>query len=195
MTKFFNLTPGTDTFTGIAGDYNAFQLDSTTLQSTDTVTGGAAGSFFDVIVLTGPGTIAGSQFAGVTNVEQINLSSGGNNVSLTNGLVAGTSTGVFTIIDNGGDDTVNASAVSTRTIVFYAAGGADAFTGGGGNDSFVFVTTDPTSADTVQGGAGTDNLYFSTAGTVAASAFTNVSGIEGIGLSSGGNNITLTNSL
>jgi VCBS repeat-containing protein len=195
MTHFFNLTPGTDNFTGVSNDYNAFQLDATTLQSTDTVTGGATGSFFDVILVTAAGTITASQFAGVTNIEQINLSSAGGNISLSNGLVAGTSTGFFTILDGGGNDTVNASAVSTKPVVFYAAGGADAFTGGGGNDSFVFATTDLTSADTVQGGGGTDNLYFSTAGTVAASAFTNVSGIEGIGLSSLGNNITLTNSL
>jgi VCBS repeat-containing protein len=195
MTHFFNLTPGTDNFTGVTNDYNAFQLDAATLQSTDTVTGAATGSFFDVIVVFAAGTITGSQFAGVTNIEQINLSSGGNNVSLTNGLVAGTSFGYFAVLDGGGNDTVNASAVSTKPIVFYAAAGADTFIGGGGNDSFVYATADLTSADTIQGGAGTDNLYFSTAGTVAASAFTNVTGIEGIGLNSGGNNVTLTNAL
>src|SRR5947209_19792309 len=137
MTHFFNLTPGTDNLTGVSNDYNAFQLDAATLQSTDTVTGGATGSFFDVILVTAAGTIAASQFAGVTNIEQLNLSSAGSNVSLSNGLVAGTSTGFFTILDGGGNDTVNAGAVSTTAIVFYAAGGADAFTGGGGNDSFV----------------------------------------------------------
>ena len=35
MTHFVSLTPGTDTFTGVTNDYNAFQLDATTLQSTD----------------------------------------------------------------------------------------------------------------------------------------------------------------
>ncbi|WP_375412919.1 VCBS domain-containing protein [uncultured Bradyrhizobium sp.] len=195
MTHFFNLTPGTDTFTGVSDDYNAFQLDAATLQSTDTVTGGATGSFFDVILVTAAGTITASQFSGVTNIEQINLSSGGNDVSLSNGLVAGTSTGFFTILDGGGDDTVNASAVSSKSIVFYAAAGADSFTGGGGNDSLVFATADLTSADTIDGGAGIDNLYLSTVGVVAASAFTHVTGIEGIGLNSGGNDVTLTNAL
>src|ERR1044072_1932325 len=146
MTNFFNLTPGTDNFTGLPGDYNAFQLDALTLQAPDTVTGGATGSFFDVILVTAAGTITASQFAGVTNIEQLNLSSSGGNITLSNGLVAGTSTGFFTILDGGGDDTVNASAVSTKPIVFYAAGGADAFTGGGGNDSFVFATSDLSSA-------------------------------------------------
>jgi VCBS repeat-containing protein len=195
MTHFFNLTPGIDTFTGVAGDYNAFQLTPATLQSGDTVTGGATGSFFDVLVVTATGTIAGSQFTGVTNIEQLNLFSGGNNVTLTNGLVAGTSTGFFTVLDGGGNDTIDASAVGTKPIVFYAAGGSDTFKGGGGNDAIVIAAANLTSADTIQGGAGIDNLYFSTAGTVAAAAFTNVSGIEGIGLSSLGNNITLTNAM
>ena len=195
MTHFFNLTPGTDTLTGLPDDYNAFSLDAATLQSTDTVTGGAAGGFFDVILVTAAGTLTTSQFSGVTNIEQINLSSAGNNVSLTNGLVAGTSTGFFTVLDGGGDDTVNAGAVSTKPIVFYAAAGADTFIGGGGNDAVVFAAADLTSADTIQGGAGIDNLFFSTAGTVAATALNNVTGIEGIGLSSGGNNVTLTTAL
>src|SRR3954467_5601545 len=99
MTKFFNLTPGTDNFTGLPGDYNAFQLDAATLQSTDTVTGGATGSFYDVILVTAAGTITASQFAGVTNMEQLNLSSGGGNITLSNGLVAVPTTGFFPILD------------------------------------------------------------------------------------------------
>jgi VCBS repeat-containing protein len=195
VTHFFNLTPGTDNLTGLPDDYNAFQLTPSTLQSVDTVTGGAAGSFYDVLVVTAAGTILGSQFSGVTNVEQFNLFSGGNNVTLTNGLVAGSSLGFFAILDGGGNDTVDASAVSTTPMVFYAAGGSDTLKGGGGNDAIVIAAANLTSADTIQGGAGIDNLYFSTAGTVAASAFTNVSGIEGIGLSSLGNSVTLTNAM
>jgi len=195
VTHFFNLTPGTDNLTGLPDDYNAFQLTPATLQSGDTVTGGAAGTFYDVLVVTAAGTILSSQFANVTNIEQLNLFSGGNNVSLTNGLVAGTSTGSFAILDGGGNDTIDASAVSAKPVVFYAAGGSDTFKGGSGNDAIVIAAADLTSADTIQGGAGIDNLYFSTAGTVAASAFTNVSGIEGIGLSSLGNSIALLNSM
>src|SRR3954463_9657057 len=108
MTQFYNLTPGVDTFTGVAGDYNAFQLDPSTLQSTDTVTGGATGSFVDLIIVTAGGTILASQFTGVSNIEQLYLSSAGNNVTLTNGLVAGSSLGYFAVADGGGDDTVDA---------------------------------------------------------------------------------------
>ena len=60
MTRFFNLTPGLDDLTGLPGDYNAFQLAPTTLQSTDTVTGGSTGGFFDLILLTAGGTILGA---------------------------------------------------------------------------------------------------------------------------------------
>ena len=35
--------------------------------------------------------MSASQFAGVTNVEEFDLSASGNSVTLTNGMVAGTS--------------------------------------------------------------------------------------------------------
>jgi hypothetical protein len=195
VTHFFTLTPGTDNFTGLSGDYNEFHFTPSTLQSTDTITGGAAGSFLDILVATAGGTISSAQFSGVSLVEQLNLSDGGNDVTLRNSMVAGSSAGYFAVVDGGGNDTVDASTVSTTPIVFFAAAGSDTFKGGGGNDAVSIAPANLTSADTFQGGAGIDNLYFSTAGTVADSAFTNVSGIEGVGLSSGGNNITLTNGL
>ena len=195
MTHFFTLTPGTDTFTGVAGDYNAFQFTPATLQSTDTITGGATGSFLDILLATAGGTILSSQFQGVTNVEQLNLSSGGNNVTLSNSVVAGSSVGYFAIVDGGGNDTVDATPITATPIVFFAGAGGDTFKGGGGNDAVFIAPTDLTSADTFQGGAGADNLYLNAGGTVAAAAFTNVTGFEGLGLSSLGNNVTLTNGM
>jgi VCBS repeat-containing protein len=189
------LTPGTDNFTGLADDFNQFQFTPSTLQSTDTVTGGAAGSFLDILVATAGGTISSAQFQGVTLVEQLNLSSGGNNVTLNNGLVAGTSVGYFAVVDGGGNDTVDASTISTKPIVFFAGAGSDTFKGGGGNDAVFIAPTDLTSADIFQGGPGADNLYLNAAGTVSASAFANVTQFEGLSLSSGGNTVTLTNGL
>ncbi len=195
MTHFFTLTPGIDNFTGLADDFNLFQFTPSTLQSTDTITGGASGSFLDILVATAGGTIASSQFQGVTLVEQLNLSSGGNNVTLTNSLVAGSSVGYFAVVDGGGNDTVDATAITTKPIVFFAGAGSDTFKGGGGNDAVFIAPTNLTSADTFQGGPGADNLYLNAAGTVSASAFTNVSGFEGLSLSSFGNTVTLTNGL
>ena len=139
------------------------------------------------------GTIGAAQFAGVTNIEQLFLSSGGNNVTLTNGLVAGTSIGVFAVIDGGGSDVIDASAITATPIVYYAGAGADTFIGGQGNDAVFFAPANLSSADTIQGGTGIDAFSFNAAGTVAASAFTNVTGFEILNLSSAGNNVTLNN--
>src|ERR1700712_1664988 len=99
----FTLTSGVDTFTGIPGQRNNFFFVPADLQPTDTITGGATGGFVDVLAVTAGGTITASQFAGVTNVEELDLSASGNSVALTNGLVAGSSTGQFTVLDGGGD--------------------------------------------------------------------------------------------
>ena len=48
----FTLTAGVDTFTGTAGQQNTFLFTPTTLQSTDTITGGATGGFIDVLSVT-----------------------------------------------------------------------------------------------------------------------------------------------
>jgi hypothetical protein len=53
----FTLTPGTDNFPGLAGDDNFFDFTSADLQSTDTITGGATGSFIETLRITAAGTI------------------------------------------------------------------------------------------------------------------------------------------
>ena len=193
MTNIRTLTAGVDNFLGVPGDNNVFQFTPSTLQATDTVTGAATGGFFDVMVATASGTIAAAQFTGVTNIEQLFLSTGGNNVTLTNGLVAGSSFGSFVVIDNGGSDVIDASAVSSTPIVYYAGAGADTFIGGQGNDAVFFAPANLSSADTIQGGTGIDAFSFNAAGTAAASAFTSVTGFEILNLSSAGNNVTLNN--
>jgi len=117
MANVQQLTAGLDNLNGIAGDYNIFQLTPATLQATDTVTGGAASPFVDNLEVTATGTLAAAQFQGVTGVEQLILSSAGNDVTLTNGLVAGTSTGNFRVEGGAGDDTVDASAITNFTPV------------------------------------------------------------------------------
>src|SRR4051812_16735553 len=195
MANVPQLTAGLDNLNGIAGDYNIFQSPAT-LQSTDTVTGGAASPFVDNLEVTATGTLAAAQFQGVTGVEQLILSSAGNNVTLTNALVAGTSTGNFRVEGGAGDDTVDASFITNFTPVSFIAGtGNDSFKGGNGRSDSVFAANALTSADTVVGGAAADFLYFLTAGAVAVDAFANVSAIEGIVFDSGGNSVTLTDSL
>jgi hypothetical protein len=194
VTHFFSLTPGKDDVAGLSDNYNAFQLTPATLQSTDTIVGAAAGGFIDLVVVTAPGTISAAQFSGVTNIEELELSHGGSNVTLTDGLVAGTSIGYFAIADSDSNDTVDASAVGAMPIVFFSGGG-DSFSGGHGNDALVIASADLTATETIQAGAGIDNLYLTTSGTVSASAFAHVSGIEGLVLANGINNVTLTGGL
>ena len=43
-------------------------------------------------------------------------------MTLTSGLVGGTSTGLFTVIDGGGDDTVDASGVTNNTAIISGGG-------------------------------------------------------------------------
>ena len=69
MTNIRTLTAGVDNFLGVPGDNNVFQFTPSTLQGTDTITGGGAGGFFDVMVAQAAGTIGAAQFAGVTIAE------------------------------------------------------------------------------------------------------------------------------
>jgi len=194
----FNLTAGTDNFTGNPGEYNVFNFTPSTLAATDTLTGGATGAFVDVLVLTAGGTVTAAQFAGVTNIEQLNLAAAGNSVTLTNGLVAGSSIAgpVFSVIAGAGVDNVNASGVTNGVrIAFRGSGGNDTFIGGTAADLFLFAPTDLTVGNTITGGLGIDTIQLLAGGVVAANAFTNVSGIEVLGLSHAGNTVTLTNAL
>src|SRR3954447_24524074 len=192
----FTLTAGIDTFTGPPGQRNTFFFTTSTLQSTDAITGGATGGFIDVLSLTAGGAIGAGQFAGVTNVEELDLAVAGNSVTLTNGLVAGSSTGQFTIVDGGGDDVVDGSAVSnTVGLVFQAGAGNDTLKGGSGNDIFFIAPADLNSNDTFVGGSGVDTIWFTAGGVVPASAFANASGIEALVLGGAGNTVTLSNQL
>jgi Ca2+-binding RTX toxin-like protein len=192
----FTLTAGVDTFTGTPGQRNTFFFTASTLQSTDSITGGATGGFIDVLSVTAGGAIAASQFAGVTNVEELDLAAAGNSITLTNGLVAGSSTGQFTIVDGGGTDNVDGSAISNGMgLVFQVGGGDDTLKGGSGNDIFFIAPADLNSNDTFVGGSGVDTIWFTAGGGVPASAFTNASGIEALVLGGAGNTVTLSNQL
>jgi hypothetical protein len=143
----FTLTPGIDTFTGQAHLDNLFDFTSATLQSTDTITGGATGGFSDVMRMTPAGTIDASQFSGVTNMEELRLSTGTHNVTLANGLVANSSNGYFAVRDGTGDDTVDGSAITNTSIAFFGNGGGDdTFKGGNSDDNFLFGVASLTSA-------------------------------------------------
>ena len=185
----FVLTAGIDNFVGPAGENNIFNFTPTTLQATDTLTGNTTAGFLDTLQLTAGGTVAAAQFAGVTNTDRLVLNSAGNVVALTNGLVAGANGNFFAVTNSGGNDTVDASAVTNGvTIEFNIGAGNDTYISGIGSDRFVFNSMADLSGDTLTGGAGLDRLVFTAPGTIAAGAFSNVTGIDLIQLSSLGNN-------
>jgi len=163
------------------------------LTAADTVQGGSG---IETVDFANAGAVSAADFANVTNIEGLVLNAGGSDVTLTNSLVAGTSTGFFWILGGAGSDTVDASAISNGTAVSFIAGsGADTFKGGNGRNDSVFAADELTSADTVTGGSAIDTLYFSTPGEIALTAFANATNIEALGLDPGGNKVTLTDSL
>ena len=123
----FILTLGIDTFTGNAGEDNFFSFTPSTLQSTDTITGGATGGFQDHLVITAAGAFTANQFDGVTNVEHLILSrTGGSTVALKNSIVAGTSFGgTFIVEDGAGNGTVDAKGSTMASGSVRASGGTD----------------------------------------------------------------------
>ena len=157
------------------------------LTAANTVQGGSG---IETVDFATAGAVSAADFANVTNIEGLVLNAGGSDVTLTNSLVAGTSTGFFWILGGAGSDTVDASAISNTPGAAPMPSRAET------------VATIPclrrtklTSADTVTGGSAIDTLYFLTPGEVAATAFANVTNIEGLGLDPGGNTVTLTDSL
>ena len=192
----FVLTPGVDNFVGPAGEDNVFDFTPTTLQATDTVTGNTTAGFRDTLQLTAGGSVTAALFAGVTNADRLILSSAGNLVVLTNGLVAGANGGFFSVFDSGGNDTVDAIGVTNGvSLLFNIGAGDDIYIGGFGNDHFIFNAMADLSGDLLAGSFGLDRLVFTAPGTLAAGALSNVTGIDLIQLSNGRDDITITSAL
>src|SRR3954470_1650115 len=193
---YFTLSRGPDTFTPATGvpsnESNLFEISQDTLQGTDTVTGGAAGGFIDSLVVAPGSTFAAAQFGGVTNIEQLVV--GGDNVTLLQSAVQGSSLGYFVVSSAGGNNVVDGSGVSSQ-LVFNAGPGNDVFKGGSGNDTFQFSPSRLDSNDIVQGGAGFDILFISSPGMMIAPQFSGVSGIDELSLVNGANNVTLLQSM
>jgi Ca2+-binding RTX toxin-like protein len=191
-TVIFYAGTGTDTLKGGAGSDSFVFTGAADLTSADTVTGGSG---IDSLLFVNGGTVASTGFANVSGVELLALSTAGNNVTLTNNLVASSSIGAFVVATQGGSNVVDASGVTNGVslISLDGANSADTIKGGSGSDAFLFAVGDLTSADVLQGGGGTDAIYLTGSGTVAASAFTNVSGVEELVFLGGDTNVTLNN--
>jgi hypothetical protein len=95
----FTLTAQVDHFFSVPNENNDFYFTPGTLQAADTITGLAAGSFIDTAIVTETGTITAAQFAGLTNLDALILAAAGNDVALSDSLVANSSRGYFTVTE------------------------------------------------------------------------------------------------
>ena len=136
-----------------------FSFNAGGLTAADTVVGGAG---LDAVIISSAGTVNAADFAGVSGIEALSLGAGNHTVTLSNALIAGSSTGVFWVVDgSSGTDIVDASAAAANTVVaFQGVAGADTYIGGAGNDHFVMPNAGFTQ---LAGNGGLDRLIFSSA--------------------------------
>lgn len=154
----FHLTNGADLFIGEDSVADLFFGRSSFLTSDDTISGGNTpgdSSVLDTLHFTTAGTVDASAFDHVQGIEMINLSAGGNDVTLTDPLVRSAQGNTITVHGHAGNDVVDAHLVTFAGHVNISGGmGDDVLTGGGIRSNIDGGQGD----DTIFGGYGSDNL-------------------------------------
>lgn len=181
---------GTDVLRGGAGR-DVFRFTAANLAG-DTVLGGLG---LDTLLLTSAGALGAGGLNGMSGVEAIKLSSGGNTLALVDANFGGVAGAKIVLAGSAGADSINGSGLTGTNAIDVTAGlGADVLRGGAGRDTFRF-TAQGLAGDTVNGGSGPlaiDTLMITTAGKLANGALANVTDIDRILLAAGGNTIVLT---
>jgi Ca2+-binding RTX toxin-like protein len=114
---------------------------------------GGGGAALDWVQLINVGVVGASQLSGLSGIERLQLTTGSNTVTLSNGVM--TANADLIVKANGGNDVVDGTAVSAANHVSaYGAGGADTLKGGAGADFLYGEAGD----DLLQGGLGADTL-------------------------------------
>jgi Ca2+-binding RTX toxin-like protein len=162
---------GTDKLTGGSGN-DIFEFSAANLAATDTVVGGGGS---DTLSMTTAGTINAGGISGVGTFRL--ASTAANTLTLTNANFTGVTGGKITVVGGSGGNTVNAAAVTgSDEVVLVGGAGNDVLTaeqhatmtGGGGADTFMFLTPGtPAAPDTnviTDFTHGTDKIDFSDAG-------------------------------
>ena len=191
MTTFTG-TAGTDTFLGTDFVQDIFYFDTTTLDGSDIVVGGAnTGTMADVMHLDA-GTFVASVFAGVSGIDSIHLD-GASTLFIDSALIAQggieANDGRLNIRTSNGDDIIDASGAtgnglnitfmfgndtilgseeSDQLFFFLTASGNVTFHGAGGDDQ-AYIGGDWTGPGVhdLNGGTGTDELHLSGLGVLS----------------------------
>ena len=152
-----NATRETNGYYDIRGGAAAdtFRFTAANFSASDLIDGGGTGSV-DTLAFTTAGTIAASSFANVSGIERITLANGTNSVAIPDALVTSASGSLLTVIGGGGQDTLDASGVTTATnhVRLVGGAGADQLIAGGGADTFAFnsvIESTGPNYDTVKG--------------------------------------------
>jgi Ca2+-binding RTX toxin-like protein len=114
---------GADGYVGGTG-VDRVHVAPSTLTSADSFQGGG-GAAIDMIRITAPGAFAPNAFDGVRGFERIQMSAGGNAITLNDAVLIGVASTAF-VIGDAGNDSVDASAM-TRPITFDRGLGGDVF--------------------------------------------------------------------
>jgi hypothetical protein len=102
-----------------------------------------------------------------------------NSLTLSEGNFARLPRGRITVLGGNAGNTVDAGSLSAaHAVTVYAGSGLDAFTGGGGNDVFVFAPSN-LAGDAVDGGSGSNTIELQAGGTAIltglGTSFVNIS--------------------
>jgi Ca2+-binding RTX toxin-like protein len=186
---------------------NFFQISTAALLGNNSIVGGASSTNYLQITTIGQ-VLSDASFAQVSGLDGLILTGGENTITL--GATAAAKFGTTLSLTGGanGGDTINLSAITTKSVYLDASAGTtgDTITAGtndntliGGsaataNDLFIFTSGSNLSGASVVGGGGTDTLRLSTnAQTISSDALSGLSSIEALSINGAGNNITLGN--
>jgi Ca2+-binding RTX toxin-like protein len=186
---------------------NYFQISAAALLGNNSIVGGASSTDYLQITTNGQ-VLSDASFAQVSGLDGLILTGGAHTITL--GITAASKFGTTVSLTGGanGGDTINLSAITTKSVYVDASAGTtgDTITAGtndntliGGsaasaNDLFIFTSGSHLSGASVVGGGGTDTLRFAANfQTVANTDLDKLSSIEVFDLAGAGNSITLGN--
>ncbi|WP_420965872.1 VCBS domain-containing protein [Bradyrhizobium sp. B120] len=178
------LGTGVDTVSFVAGT-NAVNATSTTLNSTDSLTGGSG---TDSLALSGGGTFSLNSLAAFTGFEKVTVDNAATSLTLRNG---GT---IAVTLGNGTDTVTGGTGASNATITLGTGTDTIGLSGGSGTNVVNATSATLVSTDSLTGGTGaTDTLALSGGGTFNLNSLAAFTGFEKVTVDNAATSLTLRN--